>query len=136
MGSLAVVIVGSLVLTFMYVGNDRTPGGDIKPMYRCTECEHEFEATLEDTIGPSGMPMDPGLMQPKLDCPKCKKTECCVRLSKCPNCEKYYASPISDFDERVAQGEVEPGETPPADICPHCQTDRTQWYREQRKKKR
>ena len=140
MGSLAVIIVGSLVLTIYYgMGSGSASRTNVKPMYKCMieDCGHEFELTQQDAQRPKDMMMmGPGMMSFKADCPKCQNKECCVRMAKCPSCEKYYVSPRLDFDDRMMRGEIEQGEEPPPDICPHCQTDRIQWYRDNRKKKK
>ena len=137
MGSLAVVIVGSLALTIYYgLGGNSSPGSDVKPMFKCmmAECGYEFEATADQRPGPGIMPDGRGLI-PRLDCPKCGEKECCATMFRCPNCEKYYVSARADYNERLMRGEVAVDEQPPADICSYCQTDRIEWYRANRKKR-
>lgn len=107
----------------------------LRPMYKCKQCGHEFEPA-EDKRPKDMMMMGPGMMPFRADCPKCGKKKCSVRMARCPHCEKYYISPRMDFDERMMQGEIEQGEEPPADICAHCKTDRIQWYRDNRKRKK
>lgn len=73
-------------------------------------------------------PMDGGF--PAIDCPRCAeqgKKNVALPMTICRNCGWYYLSDQRRFlhRNRNALGEA----TPPADVCPHCGTDRIQWIR-------
>ena len=138
--ALVVVIGGSLALTiYTSLGKGRT-NLDIKPMYFCEVCEKEFEIDYskqspEERLGM--MEMGPGMMKLP-DCPLCGATEAGLPMVKCPNteCEKYYVGESADFHKRMAAGEMGMDQEQPRDICPHCGTDRIQWYKDHRKKRK
>ena len=138
-GALALIIVGSLVMTIMYGWNDggsgsRTP---VKRLYRCESCTKEFELDRRDgPAGLVGMPIrDPGMAPFKPNCPHCQTENAGISLTRCPNCEKYYLSPMTEYSHGVMLEQVPPGEAP-LDICKHCGTDRRQWIRDHRKKRK
>ena len=54
-----------------------------------------------------------------------------VLMTQCPNCKEYYVSPMAADPEAFMRG----GEMP-RDVCPHCGTDRMEWYKENLKKKK
>ena len=86
--------------------------------YRCGSCGHEFVVSVETLrqqsreMGPAG-PGTRGFAV--LDCPDCGAKKGARRMVKCPACGKHYVPP-------------DPGAG--KDICPHCKTDRIQWYQD------
>lgn len=136
--ALAVVIIGSLVLTFYYSGSGPRGSKD-RPdmMFQCAECDEVFK------VDPKDMPrmdreamMEMSAFHP--DCPKCNAEEAGLPMVRCPNedCKKYYVSPRLEWDEMSVRGGRPPAGEGPLDICPHCDTDRLKWYRKNMKKRR
>ena len=123
-GALAVVIIGSLVLTFYGTGNNKNRGRDHKPMFKCSvaECGHEFEfdfrtmspEDMDPEMGPMG-PMGMGVMHP--DCPKCGEKKSGDPMVRCPNpkCEKYYVSDSLPWGEMNDGRGARPDGPPPPD---------------------
>ena len=104
-------------------------------MYFCKKCNQEFE------LKPDAMPPEmeygggPEMENWKPDCPTCNDKKQVVPMVKCPQCKKYYVSPRQEYDEKMSRGQDMTGVEPPKDICPHCKTDRMQWYRNRRTRK-
>lgn len=128
---LAVIIIGSVVLTIWYGPGSENPPQ--KPMYKCRECGHEFEIDPDQgTRNLDMMEEDAPAFFP--DCPKCKAKESGTPMARCHKCKKYYVSPLTEYQERREAGEaVDP--VPPANVCPHCNTDQREFLREKHRKK-
>ena len=104
-------------------------------MYKCLKCGYEFEVDPKNS--PAMKMLDtPGKGTPRIDCPKCGAKESCLPMVRCPDpkCGKYFVSPRLDYNDRAMRGQVGPNEEAPKEICPYCQTDRLQWWKEHRKK--
>jgi len=136
-GALALIIISSLVLTIYHVGGDKTGSGGRIIRLECQSCGHQFELTPKEMMeknsaGPGGMPapgMVPGMAM-SLDCPSCKIESSAIPMTRCPACEKYYVSEASKYPEAYMSGQM------PPDICPHCNTDRIQWYHDKAKSRK
>jgi len=133
-GALAVIILGSLILTIYFtLGGGEPSPGDLEVTFKCAKCGYEFSKKPEEVrpMGPDMMPMPmgaPGMAPIALDCPKCGAKKSAFQAVKCPNCGAFYISQITTHP-------VAPGEGRQLrDVCPKCGTDRIQWYREHRKK--
>lgn len=137
-GALAVVIIGSLVLTFYFgMGGRKSARGRAKLMFQCSECDAVFEldpkTISRKDMGPEMGAMGMGIMRP--DCPKCGAKKSGQPMVQCPKCKKYYVSPRLNWNEITARGGRPEGD-PPKDICPYCGTDRVEWYRKLRKSRK
>ena len=131
-GVLGLIIALALTFTIgRFVGCGKGgAAGDRKAMWQCTVCGHQFEQEIDPMETPEMMDMG----VPAIDCPVCAeqgKKSPALSMTQCPNCEKYYLSDRTKFmyENPLFVGD----ERPPADICPHCGTDRGKWIREHRK---
>ena len=96
--------------------------------FKCMACKREFvkrarEMTLAElNANPANL---------RVDCPYCGAKRAAVPMVRCPNpkCRKWFV-PASYLDPAGKRaGRVK-------DICPYCQTDRDQWFREYYRKHR
>ena len=149
-GVLGLIIVLSLGFTLygVFFGDSSGPAGgpEGEMHFQCTACGHEFTKSGQEMekIMPTALMPEMGLLQ--VDCPKCGKKESCLMQTKCPNCGKYYLSDMmvanaKAFEDAKAAAKAS-GQDPstvmpvfptaegqqPKDVCPHCGTDRVQWY--------
>ena len=158
---LGLIILVSLGLTLhsVFFGESGGPGAapDGELHFQCTvpTCNHEFVKSGKDMeqLMPQALMPEMGLLQ--LDCPKCGAKSTCLMMNKCPNpkCHKYYlsaptvanakamaearaAAAAAGKDPKMAVPTFPPGsEQQPQDICPHCTTNRVEWYINYYKKK-
>ena len=134
-GVLGLIIVGALVITAVSVfgGDKRQAGGDAETRYHCEACGHEWARSM-DELDPEEATMREGAC--KLKCPNCGEQEG-LPMTQCPKCDKWYVSPQirSMAEYRMSPDGPRPGAEPAPDVCPHCGTNRTQWFHEQRRKK-
>lgn len=130
---LGAIIVAALGFTIYFAVGGGSSSAPQDVHFQCMKagCGHEFKLTneeLQQRLADSGEASPEGEL--KLDCPSCGAKKSCLVMTQCPECKKYYIS-IYQKNPRLA-------ENPSPDIkdtCPHCGTDRIQWYREHRKKK-
>ncbi|HOF18335.1 MAG TPA: hypothetical protein PK082_05445 [Phycisphaerae bacterium] len=95
------------------------------PFFQCEKCQKVF---APDRKMMESAPMGPDQLE--FDCPHCNAKKSGLPMVKCPACGKWYVPP--------GAREMMRGEPPPADardVCPHCNTDRIQWYREHRRRR-
>lgn len=135
--ALAIVIVGSLVVTVMYgwSSDDDKKQNTNGFMFKCTQCDAEF------AYDPETVPRQEQMMRSSaVDCKKCKGTLCALPMTKCPQCEKYYLSEATRYQHKMEMEDMK-GEKPsgrgayPPAVCPHCKTDFHKWHRENRSRK-
>ncbi|MDY6914558.1 MAG: hypothetical protein SVT52_08905 [Planctomycetota bacterium] len=131
--ALSVIIVASLGLTIYFsLFSGRPTHRAAEQWFKCQKCGKEFSIKPEDipldTMGI--MMVGPGAL--RLDCPACGAKKSAYQMVRCPNpdCQKYYVPESSKDPEAMLQGKEF------KDICPYCKTDRIQWYREHRKKRK
>ena len=135
-GALAVVIIGSIVLT-IYFGLLSGPGRESGPdefHFLCEACNKEVVLDVEDIPSSSGEGSDEEAFIPtilsRVDCPECGASQTAVLMVQCPNpdCKKYYVSPVAeDPDAFIRMGKA------PRFICPDCGTDKMMWEHKHKK---
>ena len=128
--ALGAIIVLATVLTIRaaWGGGDGEEGGDGKPHFECQKCKHQF--TIDPRDMSRGSETEEGdLGGRQIDCPKCGAKASCLRMTRCPNpdCGKYY---VPDAYRQIAESAAEGQERSFKSVCPHCGTDRDEWYRE------
>lgn len=136
-GVLVLIIVGALIgVVYSMLGDapvKHKPASEFH-VY-CTSCDKEMvvpRAVLEASAAEaqqSQSDMDPMFIRPK--CPTCGKNSLIVERA-CPSCKKYYVTESMKHGMTMMMtGEVsmEP------EICPHCQTNITQYLLDLNKKK-
>jgi ribosomal protein L32 len=132
-GGLAVVIIGAIVVTLMYAFDFRITSSP-KAMAECQSCGKRFE--YDSDKGPRSLIGAIPEAGPRLlDCPECGAKASAIPLRRCPKCGKFYMPPKVDEDQKPGAGADPTKAAQPADICPHCGTDRQEWHREQFRKK-
>ena len=130
-GTLAVIIVGSLGFTIWKFFGGKTGSNTPTEMhFQCLKCKAEFELKPEEIPQPSEQAMY-GPESMFIDCPKCGAKQSCLPMVQCPNpdCKKWYLPEATKFYA------MNPAAAPTEelkDVCPFCNTDRIQWYREHR----
>ena len=127
-GALAVIIVGSLFLTiyFGFLGGEvSSKEYDPNAHFKCDACGEEFTRNINEV--PAAGPGSYG--PPPVDCPACGGQGTAWLMIKCPNCDKYYVPESYRRALDILRG------AKVKDICPHCGTDKVQWYKEHRKKR-
>jgi DNA-directed RNA polymerase subunit RPC12/RpoP len=142
-GGLAVLIVGLLAYNVysFFAGPSAIAGTGGKDMFKCTECQHDFEFTEEmrnelmqnlDERGGGGI-MDMTGDFRAIDCPSCNAENSSIRMTRCPKCGHYW---LSEQDKAFAEN-PEPSDEElmrideMTEVCPECGTDRVQYLREQ-----
>jgi ribosomal protein L32 len=131
-GALALIIVGSLFLGVRQgCGPSRTAVEPQEVFYFCQKCKQKFKPD-PNSLAELEMYAPMGIM--RLDCPLCGAKKSAVPMVKCPNCGEYYVSPQLAYEEQMMMGRDLSNVQMPKDICPHCGTDRMQWYREHRRR--
>lgn len=129
--ALAVIIIGSLVVTIMYgwSSDDDKQTASKKMMLKCLECQAESEF---DPKVPPPPPVKGQLAThtATFACPKCKRAASALMMTKCPNpkCGKYYLSQTTlhnyQTELMMAAGQdiSKRGSAPPT-VCTDCGTD-------------
>ncbi|MCK4625340.1 MAG: hypothetical protein KAV00_08525 [Phycisphaerae bacterium] len=132
-GALLLIIIVAVVLSVGGIqcgGGTAGPGG--KPMFKCVECKKEWEIEPEEASKFNReMERDTGRERGDTpigwDCPKCNKEGCVFLMIQCPKCKKYFLSKrYTDTAAFVKAGR--------RDICPECDTDVHEWYKEHRRR--
>jgi len=128
-GSQAILVAGLILITCAGIGfalrtyltGPAVQGSTAEGIhFRCDKCGDEFivafrEMDLQKQNTPTA--------RLRLDCPACGAEGSSLPEVKCPACGKYFV-PISYSDPAAKRaGRAK-------DVCPHCKTDRDQWYRE------
>ncbi len=106
--SLAVIIIGALVLTiyFTFFKGGSSAGAGASIRWQCSKCGNEFsvdratEHRLEE------------MSKPVADCPKCGAKKSGYPMHKCfnPACGKYF----------VGESAKDPTKSAVNDVCPYC----------------
>lgn len=140
-GALVVIIGLSLASVFLSSMKRNGPSGPTEWHAYCLETNQEFIIDPTDPtkqMGPEGYPPE-GMMDGLVYSPYTKKRTA-VMMTQCPNCKKFFVPDyMKDALERQGKGAA-PMMMPPPDmdsalVCPYCQTDIVQWYRDHRKKR-
>jgi hypothetical protein len=134
--ALIALIVGVVAVTVWSwqeeapVKTDNLPDGP--PHYLCGACEKEFPVADEDfakqTPDPRIIERD-GSAGYRPHCTLCGAKHTGWPMVGCPHCGKWYMPPAWMTHGAAAGTETK-------DVCPHCQTDRSEWYREADRKGR
>lgn len=141
-GSLILIIIVSLLTVIMNL----TGGGrkqEISELhFWCYQTGKEFvlkpeELYKNEPTGPEGgPPMSMGPMGMMFAISPYTNERTGIPMTQCPNCKKWF---VPNYLLQYAQNPQEqflPGAGPMEDlICPHCNTNIIQWYREHRKKR-
>ena len=108
-----------------------------KVMYKCSECKKEFQFDPQKAGGNERDMMDMGMGMGNVDCPECNAKKSGQMMIVCPNtdCGKHYVSAYMIYEQKMMRGGGNRNEAPPKDICPHCKTDRIEWYRKNRRRR-
>jgi len=126
--ALAVAVAGVAVGTYFTLRKSGPTPADVRLHFQCADCGHQFslerEALPKEALDRAVL--DPNLV--RLDCPSCKAKQSCLRMVRCPHCGELY---VPDSIRAAATGERDPDAR---DVCPHCQTDRLEWYRRRSRK--
>jgi hypothetical protein len=135
-GALAAIILLSLGSVFIMM-KGKTPTEPVEQHGFCLETEKEF------VIDPKNMP--PGEMMPLDDMMDVliyspyTQRRTAVRMTHCPNCQKWFVPEcLQDALERSESQSPMPmplEDTQTQRICPYCNTDIIQWYRDHRKRR-
>lgn len=128
-GALALVIIGSLVLTFMNLFGGPGTNVDVEPLrFKCLQCDHEFTVAPEDLPQPDDPEMASmmyGPMGMRIPCPKEECGGMAVQMQKCLKCGEWFVSDVARNPERWMNSPH-----PPQIVCPYCKTDQIR-YQEQ-----
>ncbi len=134
-GALLIIIIVAVVLA---VGPMQCGGGPTgptgKPMFKCIECDKEWEVSQEDANKyhremERGMGREMGDTPIGQDCPKCGKEGCVFMMIRCPKCKEYFLSKrYTDPDAFAKVGH--------RDICPdpECKTDVHEYNKKHRRR--
>ena len=116
--SLAVVIIGALVLTiyFTFFKTEATAGADTRNMWQCQKCNAEF--SVDQATQERLSEMD----NPRANCPKCGAAKSALPMAKCFNlsCGKYF----------VRESTKNPRADIRKDACPYCKKNWNEGLRE------
>ncbi|MBN1554281.1 MAG: hypothetical protein JXA11_06015 [Phycisphaerae bacterium] len=138
-GTLIVIIIISLLTVIMNLVGSGHKYEMVDQHFWCTETKQEFVMTpeemreqmekegLEDGFIPDGPHMR--------YISKFTGNRTAVPMTRCPNCEKYFVPDYllqEPYDDEEYYMMDNYGDL----ICPHCNTDVIQWYREHRKKRK
>jgi hypothetical protein len=126
--ALIVTVAGVLGLSVYTLVLGGGPGGsDSDGMhFRCESCKAEFVRPTEDLTLREKNTLPAYL---RIDCPQCEAKRCCIPMVKCPKCGKYFVPESYRNPAGKRAGTVK-------DVCPYCQTDRDEWYRQYYSKNR
>lgn len=118
-----VAAVGAIVGAGAYGFFFRDPGAVRREEgmhFECARCGHPFvkppkELTLAElNTRPAAL---------RVACPQCGEAAAAIPTVACPQCGKRFIP--ASYRRAAAEGAGRP-----KDVCPHCQTDRDQWYRD------
>lgn len=125
-GGFALVILLALGFTvkhYVFSGPSGGGAGDDGLMhFECVECGHQFTrkgAELSEQLRYEGE----GPEEIAIDCPECNARMSALVMTRCPECGKYY---LPDWKKDYGSMEEGRGEY----VCPHCGTNRAEYYRE------
>ena len=129
-GGLILVVLGAIAFAVHSLTTDRptrsgpTRGGETR--YQCDQCGKEFAMLPDDfarqTPDAAAVGGDHTAMR-QPHCLLCGAKHAGWMMAQCPQCQKYYlplgVGPARADDERTG------------DTCPHCDTDRAEWFRKE-----
>ena len=126
---LLVIAIALISLIHSCTGGSPKKGRITELHFWCTEADKEFtiksgDMRMEEEMYMMEDPSSYRVMSPYSG----KKTG--IQMIRCPNCEKYY---VPDAWKEGRGGMYDPQQKI---VCPHCGTDRNQWYRERRKRRK
>jgi hypothetical protein len=129
--ALALIIALSLLSVYSsVVKKSRKPTGPTELHYFCLETEKEFVVKPDFSKQDAMMQNDPfgmGAISPYTN----RRTA--VPMSQCPSCKKWFVPEI--YKTWSPQQGLPPPHNRDKQICPYCQTDILDWYRQNRKKR-
>ena len=87
--------------------------------WQCRNCRHEWRVGLAQLVKLNAAGPQRAL---RLDCPACGAQRAGVPMVQCPRCKKLYVphSMAASADGRPRSA---------GEICPHCKTDRIEWWK-------
>ena len=113
----AILGVGAYSLLFRDPGAVRRTEG---MHFECTRCGHAFvkppEALTLAELNTAATAL-------RVDCPKCEAAKAAAPTVACPDCGKRFIPASYSQPAAKRAGTAR-------DVCPHCGTDRDQWYRD------
>lgn len=136
-GTLILIIIISLLTVVMNLTGSNRRNEITEMHFYCLETGKEFVVKPEDMYKNNDM-MEMDIMGPggmRMISPYTNERTA-VPMTLCPNCKKYfvpeyylqeYEDDESYYNMMENQGNL---------VCPHCNTDIIQWYRDHRKKRR
>ena len=105
-----------------------------KPRHQCEKCGNEFEIDLDKQLPEPQPDMTESMKLP--DCPVCGAMESGQIMVRCPQCERSYVSVAAKSARQMMLDEDWSAQNLARDICPHCGTDRVEWYMKERDRRR
>jgi len=129
--ALILLIAGAIGLAVPLLTRDSSEPADTvraTPQYSCSQCRKEFALTPQERFrqrpDPETIKRDRTAARWP-HCPLCGGKHVGRPMVTCPGCGKSYV-PFGALRTGLA------GAGPRRDVCPHCKTDRAQWYRSRR----
>ena len=114
-GALAVIILGSLALTFHF-GPSRDDAELPEPHWQCEKCgavlvgDLMTEEEMDSKMGPGGV------LRPT-DCPKCGAKDSLYQTLRCPQCGEWYIPATAKSpDGQIVGQDIR-------NVCPKCGAD-------------
>lgn len=130
-GLLLVIVIAGISMFSQFSG-DNTPQGPAELHFYDVETKEEIVLKPEE-IDPEdlGMGMGPGMS--RMTNPKTGKRTL-VQMLRCPNCGKYHVPEawLEDDFNPMGMGPEGMGDI----ICPHCGTNREEYYRQKMRERR
>jgi hypothetical protein len=131
-GALVLIIIISLLSVFSSIsGKSRRQTGPTELHYFCLESGNEFIVKPDFSKPETMMDMDPFMGMFAMSPYTNQRTA--VPMTQCPACKKWFVPEhFKNWDPQ--QGPAAP-QMMGKQICPFCQTDILDWYRQNRKKR-
>lgn len=135
-GTLILIIIVSLLTVILNLSGGSRRNEITEMHFYCLETGKEFVVKPEDMYK-NNETMDPEMMGPmgmRMISPYTNERTA-VPMTLCPNCKKYFVPEyyLQEHTDDESYYMMEPGGNL---ICPHCNTDIIQWYRDHRKKRK
>ena len=135
-GTLILIIIVSLLTVILNLSGGGKRNEITEMHFYCLETGKEFVVKPEDMYKNNEM-MDPEMMGPmgmRVISPYTNERTA-VPMTQCPNCKKYFV-PEYYLQEHTGDESYYMMESGGNLVCPHCNTDIIQWYRDHRKKRK